>query len=137
MSTSSSAGLTRRSLVAASAAGGALLAGARLTPGAHAAYPAILKPTPADRFVDFGLDGGATWQRAELEDDRASTVHGHGWRRFSVRWDKPRTGSYELMARATDGKGRTQPLVTPYNNGYFFDSVVRHPVTVVRPRAAA
>ena len=28
--------------------------------------------------------------------------------------------------------GRTQPLVTPYNdNGYFFDAVVRHPVTVV------
>jgi hypothetical protein len=36
------------------------------------------------------------------------------------------------MARATDPAGRTQPLETPYNdNGYFFDAVVRHPVTVV------
>ena len=35
------------------------------------------------------------------------------------------------MARATDTAGRTQPLVTPFNdNGYFFDAVVRHPVTV-------
>jgi hypothetical protein len=36
------------------------------------------------------------------------------------------------MARATDVEGRQQPLVTPYNDGgYFFDAVVRHPVTVV------
>jgi hypothetical protein len=35
------------------------------------------------------------------------------------------------MARATDAAGRTQPVVTPYNdNGYFFDAVVRHPVTI-------
>ena len=36
------------------------------------------------------------------------------------------------MARATDVAGRTQPLETPFNDGgYFFDAVVRHPVTVV------
>jgi DMSO/TMAO reductase YedYZ molybdopterin-dependent catalytic subunit len=81
--------------------------------------------------VKVSLDGGVTWQRADLEEDRASTVRGHGWSRFSVRWDKPAAGSYQLLARATDAKGRTQPLVTPYNdNGYFFDAVVRHPVTV-------
>jgi hypothetical protein len=35
------------------------------------------------------------------------------------------------MARATDVTGRTQPLVTPYNDGgYFFDAVVRQPVRV-------
>ena len=40
-------------------------------------------------------------------------------------------GSYELLARATDAAGRQQPLATPFNdNGYFFDAVVRHPVTV-------
>ena len=81
--------------------------------------------------VKVSLDGGNTWQRAELEDDRSSTVRGHGWSRFSVTWDRPKAGSYQLLARATDAKGRTQPLVTPYNdNGYFFDAVVRHPVTV-------
>ena len=36
------------------------------------------------------------------------------------------------MARATDVAGRTQPVVAAWNdNGYFFDAVVRHPVTVV------
>ena len=37
-----------------------------------------------------------------------------------------------FKAIAATRAGRTQPLVTPYNdNGYFFDAVVRHPVTVV------
>jgi DMSO/TMAO reductase YedYZ molybdopterin-dependent catalytic subunit len=85
---------------------------------------------PIDK-VKVSLDGGQSWQRAELADDRSSTVRGHGWRRFSVRWEKPAVGSHQLLARATDAKGRTQPLVTPYNdNGYFFDAVVRHPVNV-------
>ena len=35
------------------------------------------------------------------------------------------------MARATDVAGRTQPLVAARNDeGYLFDAVVRHPVTV-------
>ena len=43
----------------------------------------------------------------------------------------PGPGTYELLARATDAAGRTQPLVAAYNdNGYFFDAVVRHPVRV-------
>ena len=46
-------------------------------------------------------------------------------------WKHPQAGSYELLAHATDTKGRRQPLVTPFNDqGYFFDAVVRHPVTV-------
>ena len=40
-------------------------------------------------------------------------------------------GQHTLMARATDVTGRTQPLVTPYNDGgYFFDAVVRQQVRV-------
>jgi len=56
MATSSRAGLTRRSLVGASVAGGALAATTRFAPAAHAAYPATLKPTPADQIVDFGTN---------------------------------------------------------------------------------
>ena len=42
-----------------------------------------------------------------------------------------RRGEHALMARATDVTGRTQPLVTPYNDGgYFFDAVVRQQVRV-------
>ena len=40
-------------------------------------------------------------------------------------------GGYALLARATDGAGRTQPDAVPFNDdGYQFWAVVRHPVTV-------
>jgi DMSO/TMAO reductase YedYZ molybdopterin-dependent catalytic subunit len=89
------------------------------------------------KHVDVSLDGGASWQRAELEDEgglgaNVVAIRGHGWSRFSVPWQRPKAGSYQLLARATDTKGRRQPLVAPFNDqGYFFDAVVRHPVTVV------
>ncbi len=74
--------------------------------------------------VDVSVDGGATWQPAELS---ACT----GWTQWSFAWPGARAGEHVLMARATDVAGRTQPLVTPFNNeGYCFDAVVRHPVTV-------
>ncbi|BCL18293.1 hypothetical protein GCM10017668_01360 [Streptomyces tuirus] len=43
------------------------------------------------------------------------------------------TGSpTHLLARATDSAGRTQPdLAVPNTQGYLFDAVVRHPVSVV------
>ncbi|QIG42445.1 molybdopterin-dependent oxidoreductase [Nocardioides anomalus] len=86
--------------------------------------------------VNVSLDGGQSWQRADLRDEDGrgagvATVRGHGWTRFSVEWDRPAAGSYQLLARATDTDGRTQPLASPFNDqGYFFDAVVRHPVTV-------
>jgi len=89
------------------------------------------------RRVDVSLDGGDTWRRADLRDPdgrgpRTTAVRGHGWSRFSVTWHAPRRGAHELLARATDARGRRQPLVSPFNDqGYFFDAVVRHPVTVV------
>lgn len=88
------------------------------------------------RKVDVSVDGGATWSRADLVDadgrgPGVATVRGHGWRRFAVEWRSPAAGSYTLMARATDTDGRRQPLASPFNDqGYFFDAVVRHPVTV-------
>lgn len=78
--------------------------------------------------VEVSLDGGETWRSARLHDRR----RGEGWSRWSVDWHRPSPGEHTLLARATDVHGRTQPDVTPYNsNGYFFDAVVRHPVTVV------
>jgi DMSO/TMAO reductase YedYZ molybdopterin-dependent catalytic subunit len=96
------------------------------------------------RRVDVSLDGGTTWRPAKLRDradhhGRGRHEHRHehpalrgfGWSRFGVTWKRPVAGSYTLLARATDAAGRRQPLTTPFNdNGYFFDAVVRHPVTV-------
>lgn len=79
------------------------------------------------RRVEVSVDGGATWRPAKVGHARDQ-----GWSQWSWTWSRPQVGAYELLARATDGAGRTQPAVTPVNpNGYFFDAVVRHPVTVV------
>jgi DMSO/TMAO reductase YedYZ molybdopterin-dependent catalytic subunit len=79
--------------------------------------------------VSVSLDDGRSWRPAVL--DRRGR-EGRGWTQWSVRWARPRPGAHRLLARATDAAGRTQPLVAAYNTqGYFFDGVVRHPVTVV------
>src|SRR6478735_7847988 len=78
--------------------------------------------------VSVSLDGGASWRPAVL--DRRSRED-QGWTQWSVRWGNPRPGRHELLARATDEHGRTQPLVAAFDTqGYFRDAVVRHPVQV-------
>lgn len=80
------------------------------------------------RSVEVSTDGGIRWQRARLRDEpRAGS-----WVRWSAPWVPDRTGPGVLLARATDVSGRTQPETTAHNTqGYLFDAVVRHPVTVV------
>lgn len=78
--------------------------------------------------VEVSTDGGRRWQRARLHD----TPRRGGWVRWSAPWTPRETGATALLARATDATGRTQPETTPLNTqGYLFDAVVRHPVTVV------
>ena len=79
------------------------------------------------RVVEVSTDGGATWRPAEIFRRGLREA----WTQWRFTWVRPAPGQHTLMARATDAAGRTQPLVTPYNdNGYFFDAVVRHPVTI-------
>ncbi|HWM09257.1 MAG TPA: sulfite oxidase, partial [Solirubrobacteraceae bacterium] len=56
------------------------------------------------RRVEVSTDGGAHWTRARLHGPNER----YGW----VRWElpfKPRPGRHELLARATDRSGLTQP----------------------------
>ncbi|MFE3019644.1 sulfite oxidase [Streptomyces sp. NPDC059256] len=86
------------------------------------------------RAVEISTDGGAHWRRAQLHD----TPRRHGWVRWSLPWHPRRTGPVELLARTTDRAGNRQPERTPHNTqGYLFDAVVRHPVTVVAASANA
>jgi DMSO/TMAO reductase YedYZ molybdopterin-dependent catalytic subunit len=79
------------------------------------------------RHVDVSTDGGRHWHRARPVGPHASGA----WQRWELDWC-PAAGSHELLARATDVHGHTQPDVTRYNTlGYLFDGVVRHPVTAV------
>jgi DMSO/TMAO reductase YedYZ molybdopterin-dependent catalytic subunit len=80
------------------------------------------------RRVEVSTDAGATWHRAHLHPGDA----GRPWARWSLPWTPPAAGSYELIARATDRAGATQPDAVPYNGlGYQFWAVVRHPVVAV------
>ncbi|MFI0407096.1 sulfite oxidase [Actinomadura sp. 3N508] len=81
------------------------------------------------RRVEVSADGGATWRPARLRDRHPDPS---GWARWEFPWHPRRAGSYELLARATDETGATQPATVPFNKlGYLFGAVVRHPVTVI------
>ncbi|MFJ9767192.1 molybdopterin-dependent oxidoreductase [Streptomyces erythrochromogenes] len=78
--------------------------------------------------VEVSTDGGGHWRRARVHD----FPRRGGWVRWSVPWTPRATGATALLARASDGTGRTQPDTAVHNTqGYLFDAVVRHPVTVV------
>ncbi|MEU6121532.1 sulfite oxidase [Streptomyces sp. NPDC047123] len=92
----------------------------RLTGRAWSAAGAITR-------VEVSTDGGGTWRRARLHDPSYRGT----WTRWSVPWTPDRTGPAELLSRASDSSGRTQPETTVHNTqGYLFDAVVRHAVTV-------
>ncbi|MEU6673040.1 sulfite oxidase [Streptomyces sp. NPDC046925] len=84
--------------------------------------------TGAITRVDISTDAGTTWHRARLKD----TPHRATWTRWTTPWHPASPGPTTLLARATDTTGHTQPETTTHNSqGYLFDAVVRHPVTVV------
>ncbi|MGH3241463.1 MAG: sulfite oxidase [Spirillospora sp.] len=81
------------------------------------------------RNVEVSVDGGERWHPARILNRHPDP---RGWARWDVPWHPRRTGRYELLARATDETGATQPATVPHNTfGYLFGAVVRHPVTVI------
>ncbi|MFE2631473.1 sulfite oxidase [Streptomyces sp. NPDC059374] len=120
-----SAPLTRQTLKSAFE----LASGATFTAGrGHVLHGRSWSGAGGVARVDVSTDGGATWRRADLHDrPRAGT-----WTRWSVPWRPTGRGATQLLARATDTAGRRQPDVSvPNTQGYLFDAVVRHPVTVI------
>jgi sulfite oxidase len=69
--------------------------------------------------VDVSTDHGATWSAARLVGERAK----YAWRRFEYSFTPPRAQSYLILSRATDAKGRTQPITPPWNpSGYLWNA---------------
>jgi DMSO/TMAO reductase YedYZ molybdopterin-dependent catalytic subunit len=68
--------------------------------------------------VEVSCDGGRTWAKARLGADRERFA----WRLWSLTWAPPSVGRYEVLVRARDVAGNSQPLdkdsliVTPYAN---------------------
>ncbi|MBI3050073.1 MAG: sulfite oxidase [Acidobacteria bacterium] len=70
--------------------------------------------------VDVSIDAGRTWMEAQLGRDRAR----YAWRQFEYLWRPPDAGSYLVMSRATDRRGRTQPIVSEWNPaGYVWNAI--------------
>ena len=72
--------------------------------------------------VELSSDSGRTWVRAHL----LGVAGGHGWRLWEHHWRTPaQPGRYTLMARATDARGRTQPLERDPHRGTYIISHVQ------------
>ena len=82
----------------------------------------------AVKRVDVSIDFGTTWKRAKL----SRPANRHAWQRYRASLRFPRAGYYEVWARATDGEGRTQPMILPGWNpkGYLNNACHRVAVRV-------
>jgi DMSO/TMAO reductase YedYZ molybdopterin-dependent catalytic subunit len=79
--------------------------------------------------VEVSTDGGASWQEAQLSP--ADAGHPYAWRAWTFDWEA-RPGAVELLVRATDANGETQPAEPDWNRQGMANNVVqRVPVTVL------
>ena len=70
--------------------------------------------------VDVSMDNGASWVMSRLGKEREK----YAWQSFETEFNIPRPGSYLLMSRATDDKGRVQPVAPQWNpSGYLWNVI--------------
>ena len=79
--------------------------------------------------VEFSIDFGSTWKKTTLSKANNRLA----WQHFSTKIEFPQAGYYEVWARATDSKGKSQPMVLPDWNpkGYLNNACHRIAVKVV------
>lgn len=81
--------------------------------------------------VRVSVDDGATWNDATLGRPRGP----YAWRSWSYTWTPTSAGAAQVLARATDGRGRSQPFVASWNAlGYGNNAVETRTVHVVVAR---
>lgn len=69
--------------------------------------------------VDISTDGGSSWNAASLGHEQSP----YAWRLWRYEW-KAKSGDYSILSRATDARGRTQPLNAVWNpSGYLYNAV--------------
>jgi sulfite oxidase len=116
-------GLFVKSLITSPAAGAILTAGSVRVAGFAWAGEADISR------VDVSTDNGRTWSAARLGADRAP----YAWRQFEHLWRPAQTGSYVVLSRATDSRGRVQPIVADWNPaGYLWNTIDHVRVDVAR-----
>ncbi len=72
------------------------------------------------REVAFSADGGRVWQEAQLGKD----VGRYSFREWSASFKPSRPGAYQLMVRAVNRAGQTQPMDDLWNPGGYMRDVV-------------
>jgi DMSO/TMAO reductase YedYZ molybdopterin-dependent catalytic subunit len=66
--------------------------------------------------VEISVDGAKTWVLAQLLGDSVK----YAWRLWEYHWRTPaQTGRHTVMARATDARGRTQPMERDTHRGTY------------------
>ena len=66
--------------------------------------------------VEISADAGKTWSDASLGKEKARNC----WQLWEWNWQVPsKAGRCILLARATDSRGRTQPLERDLNRGTY------------------
>ena len=69
--------------------------------------------------VEISIDGGSTWNPATLGHERSR----YAWRLCTFSWNAKR-GDYLIQSRATDSRGRVQPMEAAWNpSGYLYNAV--------------
>lgn len=78
--------------------------------------------------VEVSVDGGETWHDARLGEEAGNST----WRLWEYSWQVPKTpGRAVLVARATDHRGRTQPVRRDENRGsYLINELLGVEVTI-------
>ena len=70
--------------------------------------------------VEVSIDGGRGWRPAQLGREKSQ----FGWRQWEFLWMPQREEYYNIMARAQDTAGNSQPLVEEWNpSGYGYNVV--------------
>ena len=70
--------------------------------------------------VEISTDGGTTWNPAALSREQAH----YAWRLWTYDWKPGKAADYDVMSRATDSQGRTQPMSAVWNpSGYLLNAV--------------
>ena len=83
--------------------------------------------------VDVSTDNGKSWQPTSLGRDRER----YAWRAFEYEWRGVPSGTYTVMARAVDSRGRMQTEVPQWNpSGYLWNAPDRVTVSVGVPAPA-
>ena len=99
---------------------------ARLEAGTLTLHGYARSPGSPIAQVEWSDDNGSTWRAACLSGPNEKW----GWTRFELTW-RATTGRHNLMTRATDQNGRTQPASVSFNEGgYLYNAIHPHPVSV-------